>query len=480
MPELQLASSHAALAALVVLSDWAIRLGMLVVVPNRRSPEAAKGWLIFVMVLPWIGLLVYLVIGRPSLPKWRLDRFERFPTALAPIRTRLQALPAPALPQIPATFEPSVRLATSLGTMPILGGNEVELLGDYDATLARIAADIDAARHSVHLCFYIFGDDHATAPVIRSLGSAVARGVACRVLIDGFGSKHSLKRILPRLAAVGVDARVALPVKFGRKAARFDLRNHRKIVVVDGRIGYTGSQNMVAADFKPGLHYTELMVRMTGPMVLQLQALFASDWYVESGQLLDEDAFPEPARSGTCAGQILPSGPQSPGQKAHRLLVNLVYAARDRIVITTPYFIPDGALLQALETAVQRGAEVHLIVDSQVDQFLVGHAQRSYYEELLQAGVRIHAYAGGFLHTKSVCVDDAVAWIGSCNMDIRSFALNEEVVALFYHAAVTAELQRVHAGYMDASEEIELEAWRARPFSHKFVDNMTRLVSPLL
>ena len=123
---------------------------------------------------------------------------------------------------------------------------------------------------------------------------------------------------------------------------------------------------------------------------------------------------------------------------------------------------------------------MHLIVDSQVDQFLVGHAQRSYYEELLQAGVRIRAYAGGFLHTKSVCVDDAVAWIGSCNMDIRSFALNEEVVALFYHAAVTAELQRVHAGYMAASQEIELEAWRARPFSHKFVDNMTRLVSPLL
>jgi cardiolipin synthase len=467
---------HVLLATFVVVSDWVIRLAMLAVVPNRRSPEAAKGWLLLVFVLPWVGLLAYLVIGRPRLPAWRLERGREAREAIRPlVANRL----APSRAVVPG-FDASVRLATALGALPLAAGNAVELLTDYAGTLERIREDIDAARETAHLCFYIFGDDHATAPVIAALGRAVARGVACRVLLDAFGSKPYAASVLAKLKRLGVEAHLALPVAFGFKSARFDLRNHRKIVVIDGDIGYTGSQNMVAADFKPGLDYHELVVRLRGPAVLHLQAIFAMDWRVDGGALVPEAAFPAPASVGSVPAQILPSSPADGGERAERLVVDWLYAAERRAVVVTPYFIPDQALLQALQTASRRGAEVHLVVDHQVDQFLVGHAQRSYYADLLDAGVQIHAFNGGFLHTKAVCIDGVAAWIGSCNMDMRSFALNEEVVALFYDRDVAARLEAAIAGYLRASTRIDAAAWNARPFRQKFVDNLTRLVSPLL
>src|SRR5262249_19256238 len=176
-----------------------------------------------------------------------------------------------------------------------------------------------------------------------------------------------------------------------RKAARLDLRNHRKVAVIDGAVGYAGSQNLVGAEFKPGLVYEELVARVTGPIVLELQYVFVGDWYLETEEVLDGvDIFPDPVHTGGVAAQTLPSGPSYPAQNNRRVVVSLLYAARKRAVITTPYFIPDEPLLLALKTAASRGVEVHLIVSRQQDQLLVGLAQKSYYEELLEAGVKIH------------------------------------------------------------------------------------------
>jgi cardiolipin synthase A/B len=467
-------------ATLLVVTDWAIRLVMLPIVPTRRSPEAAKGWLLFIFFLPWLGLLLYLLIGRPRVPRWRLERLQLFRMKAARVRDRLVASHALEPAEVAPQYAPSVRLATDLGLLPNLGGNAVELMTDYEATIARIAADIDAAANHVHLCFYIFGADARTAPVLEALGRAVARGVRCRVLVDAFGSRPYIPTLLPALQALGVSARVSLPVRVGRKAARFDLRNHRKVVVIDGRVGYTGSLNMIRADFKPGITYSELMVRITGPSVLQLQVVFGADWYVESGEYVGDAAFPAPVSAGTSPVQVLPNGPSSSTQRAQRMAVNLIYSATRRVVITTPYFIPSQPLQDALETAVQRGADVHLILDDHIDQFLVGNAQRSYYESLLAAGVRIHAYRAAFLHTKSMSIDGEMAWIGTCNMDMRSFELNEEVVALFFDPQIAAQLGRLEERYMQGSVEIDLETWRRRPFHRELIQNLTRLVSPLL
>jgi cardiolipin synthase len=213
---------------------------------------------------------------------------------------------------------------------------------------------------------------------------------------------------------------------------------------------------------------------------VQLQLVFGADWYEESAEFIGEGCFPLPHVAGDCPAQILPNGPASPTQRAQRMAVNLVYAARSRVVITTPYFIPNQALQEALETAVQRGVEVHLIVDHRKDQVMVANAQRSYYESLLTAGVRIHAYREAFLHTKSISIDGEIAWVGSCNMDLRSFELNEEVVALFYSRQIARALVAVEEAYMRGSEEVSLAEWRKRPFLEQLVQNLMRLVSPLL
>jgi cardiolipin synthase len=463
------------------LSEWAIRLVMVVVVPFRRTPAAAKGWLLLIFFEPWVGLLLYLLIGRARLPRRRRDQLGRLPTAMARVVERLANHPNVFHPDVGPALSQAVTLAENLGGMPILGGNAVELLVDYDDTIARLVADIDCAANHVHLLFYIFADDHATAPVIEALGRAAARGVRCRVLADAIGSRTGLRTLCPKLAALGVAVHAVLPIRLVPwRKARLDLRNHRKIAVIDGRVGYTGSQNLVAADFK-GSSYEDLMARVTGPVVLDLQYVFAADWFLETDEVLDGEAeFPCPEIAGGAPAQALASGPDFPTQNNQRLIVALVHGVRRRLVLTTPYFIPDEPLLQAMQTAALRGVEVHLVASEKGDQRVVALAQASYYEDLLEAGVRVHLYRGSFLHAKHLSVDDAVALIGTSNLDIRSFALNAEVMLMIYDYGVTARLAAEQERYFANSRLLSLAEWQRRPFGGKVAENLARLLSPLL
>lgn len=468
--------------ALLYVGEWGIRAVMLVVITfrPRLSSVVALTWLLAIFFLPWVGLGLYLTFGQSRLPPWRLHRLERMPKALAVIIRRLELHPKILHPRLDPDLEPAVRLATSLSHFQILGKNTVEVLTDYNGVLERLVTDIDSATDHVHLLFYIFANDPTTTPVIAALERAVQRGVHCRVLLDAFGSKPFRRALLPKLRAAGVQAYEVMPGGlFSPKSARFDLRNHRKIVVIDGRIGYTGSQNLVTAKFKEGLTYEELVARVTGPVVLQLQFVFAADWFLEVEEILDRDAlYPDPEPTGNTPAQVLPSGPGYPNLQ--RLLVALLYGARERVVITTPYFIPDEPVMQALETAVLRGVEVHLIVSKKMDQLLVGLAQRSYYEDLLDLGVKVHLYRGNFLHAKHLTFDDQVALIGSTNIDIRSFRLNAEVTLLCYDAKVSARLRKVQEEYFKNCEELDSERWRRRRAVVRLLQNLARLFSPLL
>jgi cardiolipin synthase A/B len=264
------------------------------------------------------------------------------------------------------------------------------------------------------------------------------------------------------------------------RKARLDLRNHRKIAVIDGRVGYTGSQNLICADFKERISYEDLMVRVTGPVVLELQYIFAADWFVETDEILDsETEFPGPEIAGSVPAQALPSGPAFSTQNNQRLFVALVHGARRQVVLTTPYFIPDEALLQAMQTAVLRGVDVHLIVSEEGDQRLVSLAQESYYDELLEAGVNIHVYGKNFLHAKHLSIDDSVAVIGTSNLDIRSFALNAELMLIIYDTGVAAELAAEQKRYYENSRLLTLATWQQRSIGRKFVQNLARLLSPL-
>jgi cardiolipin synthase len=318
--------------------------------------------------------------------------------------------------------------------------------------------------------------------VADALTRATARGVQCRVLIDAVGGERGLAGLGPRLRAAGADVRAMLPGGLLRRSAgRFDLRNHRKIVVIDGRIGYTGSQNIADATFVAGYPNEELMARVTGPVVAQLEGVFLTDWFLETNQRLN---LQELASGMTVAGesvaQVLPSGPGYPLENARDVFIALLYSARKSVVITTPYFIPDEPFLQALRAAAARGVDVHLVVSKHANQPVSQFAQRAYYEDLLAAGMQIHLYRPRFLHAKHWSVDDQVAVVGTTNIDIRSFALNAEVSLLVFDPAVVATLARVQARYFAESDLLDAHAWNRRPFVAKVAQNVARLADSLL
>jgi cardiolipin synthase len=240
-------------------SEWVIRLVMLVVVPFRRPPAAANAWLLLVFFQPWVGLVLYLAIGRPELPRWRTQKLERLRPGLGTVAARLRRHPNVFQPDLSSRLMQAVHLAENLSDLPVLGGNSAELLADYEGAIARLVADIDAARDHVHLLYYIYADDATGQKVTDALARAVKRGVTCRVLIDALGSRRPLRTLMPKLVQAGVAVHRVLPTGLLRfKRSRMDLRNHRKIAVIDGHIGYTGSQNLVNADFKKGLTFEEL------------------------------------------------------------------------------------------------------------------------------------------------------------------------------------------------------------------------------
>ena len=297
--------------------------------------------------------------------------------------------------------------------------------------------------------------------------------------------------VVKRLRSAAIPVHQTLPAKpFDNQWNRIDLRNHRKIIVLDGTVGYTGSQNLVEdtyhkrGNIKKGIHYIELVARVTGPVVGELNAAFVTDWYSETEELLAISTAPELRVRNPVTGealcQVLPSGPGFEHNNNLMLFVALFHAARRRITIANPYVVPEETLLLALTSAAQRGVEVTLIVSEIGDQFLEFHAQGSYYEELLKAGVHIYRYqAPVILHSKSISIDDDIAVIGSSNMDIRSFQLNLEVTLVCYDTRVVADLRKLEAEYLRCSHPLQLEAWQDRSLLTKLFDNLARLTSAL-
>jgi cardiolipin synthase len=458
------------------LAEWIIRLAMLAVVPFRRNPAATRSWLLLIFFLPVPGLLLFLAIGTPRFPQWRSERFAGLQPFLAGLRARL----LPVAPPVGSSADRQIGdLACQLGHLPATRGNTIDYIDDYDGTIDRLIADIDAARHHVRLLVYIFADDAVGHKVIAALRRAVARGVACHVLVDPVGSQHWIRAVLRDLGLAGVSVRSTLPFRLWRRRTRRDMRNHRKIFLIDGIIGYAGSQNIIAKDFRRGVINRELVARITGPAVAEMAAVFLVDWYLETETML-EDAPVIPAPAGSAILQALPSGAEYPLEGFQTLLIWQIHQAQDRVTIVTPYLIPDEALLGAFRTAVTRGVTIDLIVSAVADQPLVNLAQSSYYDELLVSGVRIHRFRDFLLHAKNVCIDDRLAILGSSNVDIRSFQLNEEISLLIYDRAGIEGLRQIQLGYLADSDMLSLDRWRERGRLRKLTENAARLVSPLL
>lgn len=470
------------LALLYVASDWIIRLGMLWYVPQRRATAAARAWLVLIFLVPWLGLGCYLVLGRIRVPEERRQRQQRAADRVRAVLAAMKTPGATPRPALDAGDEATAVLVERLGSFAPVDGNRIELLADYEGMVDRLIDDIDGARAQVHLLFYIFAADAIGRRVADAIERAARRGLTCRVLLDALGSAQGLRKLGPGLRAAGVDVVAAMPVgPLRRNSARADLRNHRKIAVIDRAIGYVGSQNLVGAEFVRGYPNEELMARVMGPVVTQLDALLLADRYEETDQPLTLQGpltYPEPA--GTATAQVLPSGPLYPHENPQALLCSLLHGASERVVITTPYFVPDEPFLVALETAAVRGADVHLVVPERSNKPVTQWAQRSHYERMLEAGVRIHLYAPRFLHAKHVTVDGRIAVIGSVNIDIRSFALDSEVSLLIYDGAVVQALEAIQTRYFAGSRELSRGDWRRRPALAKVAENTARLADSLL
>jgi cardiolipin synthase A/B len=477
---------------ITILIFWIVCLVLLFIIPRNRKPSSASAWLLLMYIIPVVGIIIFFLIGSPKLPKRRRAMQSTMNETIAKAVAEAQSNEAEASllrPPVQALYEPFVKLNTNLGGLPAFAGNAVELHSDYPTNIACIARAIDGAQRYVHMEYFTLSRDEDTQSVFDALERAHERGVMVRVLLDHLGSRKypNFKKMKKWFTEVGIEYHLVLPLHFfGPKYTRFDLRNHRKIVVIDGQVGFTGSQNMIKRNYfrKDSIYYDELIAKVTGPIAAQLDAAFRTDWYSETGVLLNVNTAPETVLEQVKAGdilcQVLPSGSGFENENNLKLFTSLIHAARGKLVITNPYFVPDDALMTAITSAAYRGVDIKLINSEPADQFFVSYAEHSYYEDLLGSGVEIYQYkAPVLLHSKTISIDDDIAVIGSSNLDMRSFHLNMEVTLICYDSRVVADLRTIEENYIRKSKQIHLEEWKARSVKNILFENVARLTSAL-
>lgn len=462
--------------------DLVIRVVMLGVIPGNRRPTTAMAWLLAIFFVPTLGLVLFLMFGNFRFSGKRRDQQQevsaRVRAALADshdVETEFEG---------PDWLQSAAKLNRGLGSLPMVNGNRVRLIPGYEDAIAEMTEAVRGAERYVNAEFYIVAWDDVTDKLFTALAEAAERGVEVRFLFDHIGSLRipGYRAFLRRLGDTEMQWRRMLPLlPVHGQWRRMDLRNHRKILVVDGETAFTGSLNLIERAYHRRGHrkWVELMARVEGPAVTTLNVVFATDWLSETDEMLEAQLVaPEPV--GDEPAQVVPSGPAFANENNLRLFNTLIYSAQRRLSICSPYFVPDDSLLYAVTTAAQRGVEVELFVSEQGDQFLVHHAQQSYYEALLMAGVAIYRYPKPYvLHAKHFTVDDEVAVLGSSNMDMRSFSLNMEVSLMLPGAEIVQQMRKVEDMYREVSKRLDLHDWRRRPLLSRYVDNIARLTATL-
>ncbi|WP_019170798.1 cardiolipin synthase [Pseudaminobacter salicylatoxidans] len=455
-----------------------------------REPASRLAWIVVIAVAPVVGILAYVLFGDANIGRRRIAR----------MRAALKRLPSLSeisggqngrhrrYRAIPKRYTPLFRVGQSISSYPPVGGNSARLLEDSDASITAMVDDIDAATDHVHLLFYIWLADNNGLKMVEALKRAAARGVTCRAMVDDLGSRALIRSVHWKdMAAAGVRLARALPIgnPLSRPfKGRIDMRNHRKIVVIDNRVTYCGSQNCADAAFAVKARFApwvDIMMRFEGPVVRQNQHLFASDWMGHVNEDLS-DMLRQPIAESEpgFAAQVVGTGATVRYSAMPEMFVAMMNAARRELVITTPYYVPDEPIQAALCASAHRGVATTIIFPRRNDSWIVAGASRSYYRELLEAGVRIHEYVGGLLHTKSMTVDGEVTLIGSANMDRRSFELNSENNILFCDPELTADMRARQQSYIEASVPVELAEVAQWRWPRRLWNNTIAMLGPLL
>lgn len=465
---------------------WALYLAGLAlwIILQKRSPATTVAWLLSLALLPVVGYLIYYFFGPQRLKRVRLRRLRSRATIAAQADAAQAREHADAAP---LRVRQMARLAYNTCDNPLSTAQSVDLLVDGEATFDAIFEAIDAARHHVHLEYYIFATDH-TGRALRDLLARKAReGVKVRVLIDALGSVGAGRRFFRCLTDAGGELAFFHDTRIGRRFRPvINFRTHRKIVVCDGQIGFVGGLN-VTDDQDERVNpdaYHDVHLRIGGGAVRWLQMVFLEDWFYTAdesrGKTPPDDSerlFP-PVPAGPHYVQILHSGPNDERESIHRAQVSAIATAQRRAWLTTPYFVPTAPAMMALTSAAMRGVDVRVLVPERADSWIVSAAARSYYDELVAAGVRIWEYRGRMLHSKTLVVDDDCSFVGTANFDNRSFRLNYEVCALAYGPALAERLQAQFRKDLAVSRRVPVI--RRERLARRFVDALARLFSPVL
>ena len=467
---------------------------------RQRNTGTAFAWLMVLFVFPLFGVAAYLLVGEARLGMARAKRVEQMNAFYRQFAERhFQNEDLDTDKKMRRRYQGIANVAASVTGLAASNNNAMQLLTQTDEILEAMLADIQSARQTCALAFYIIEPQGRIQTLLAAVRDAAQRGVECTILADAVGSRAFFgSEWEDNLKAAGVRIVPALPVGVLKTFfSRSDLRNHRKILIVDNLVAYTGSFNLIdPRHFKQDAgvgEWVDMMMRCHGTVVLERAAVFYADVAVEADEHLAEvrqeiekldDKIPEllalKRQSGTAVAQVIPSAPDQSDPVIYETIVCAIHAAKTRVTITTPYFVPDELLLTALTTAAKRGVGVVLILPEKVDSFLVRWASRAYYPKLLTAGVKIALFHGGLLHAKTLVVDGDYALFGTVNMDMRSFFLNLEISLAIYDAPVVREISRAQKAYLRDSRYISVKRWQKREKIWGLVENTVRLFSPLL
>lgn len=450
----------------------------------HRDPASRIAWTVVIVSMPVAGILAYLLLGEVSIGRRWVERMRSVTAALPPPSATPDAPP----PEIPERHRHLFRVGESISGFQPVGGNSGQLMASSDAMIDAMVADIDEARDHVHLLFYIWLPDNNGLKVAAALRRAAGRGVVCRAMADDLGSRLMIRSSHWRaMDEAGVRLARALPIGnplVRMLRGRIDLRNHRKIVVIDDRIAYCGSQNCADPAFTIKAKYApwvDAVIRFEGPVARQNQHLFAADWTAHTGE--DLGALlrrPVAASRPGFAAQAVGTGPTVRYSAMPELFESLIYSARRELVVTTPYYVPDDSLQAALCASARRGVATTIVFPARNDSWIVAAASRSYYADLLAAGVRIYEYPRGLLHTKSLTLDGEATLIGSANMDRRSFDLNYENNILFVDPALTADVRRRQDSYIAESAAVTAESVTGWSWQRRLWNNAVAMLGPVL
>ena len=466
--------------------------GLRILLRRDMRPDVRLAWLLVMVLLPYVSCALYYFFGEvalgrvPSRKRLNVQEFcQAHGSSVA--ADRPFATPSTGTTSIPARWQPAFRYASSINGFEALPGHLAELMRDGDHARAQLIADMDAAQREINVLYYIWLEDETGTHVAQALMRAAQRGVTCRAMVDGLGSRALVRSPLwKQMQQSGVHLSVALPINRPLTVmltSRLDLRNHRKITLIDERITYIGSQNCADEAFRVKPRYApwiDIMLRMQGPVVAQMQQTFASDWAQSQTTVEPPSIAPaQPGEQGFHAIGIA-EGPTERPRATPQLVANLLAGAHHEVVISTPYFVPDTTVLDALCSAALRDVQVTLILPARNDSWIVGAVSHSHYWRLLRAGVQIHEFQPGLLHAKTLCLDGEVSFIGSTNLDLRSFDLNFENNVLLYDTVTTQAIRKRQQSYIQQSQQVTLEQVMKTPMHKRIWSNLLSALSPVL